>query len=127
MVDTNSNEASILPSHMVTTVSTSPRKSRKPFTIGGKSRLSQEPASSQNDVTDSSKTGRLDANSPTPKSSPPPMPQGIQAEVGFVEEKHEEIHEETPEEKAERKRAELKRRNEEIARKQAQHKKKKRF
>ena len=39
----------------------------------------------------------------------------------------EEVHEETPEEKAGRKRAELKRKNEEAAKKQAQAKKKKRF
>ncbi|KAF2623072.1 XLF-domain-containing protein [Macroventuria anomochaeta] len=102
----------------------SPKKPKKPFRIGGKSKASQEAASLQHDITASSKTTRVrDVNSPTPKSSPPPMPQEVQKEVTPVKE----VHEETPEEKAERKRAELKRRNEEITKKQAQHKKKKRF
>ena len=51
------------------------------------------------------------------------MPQEIEEEPTPIEA----VHKETPEEKAERKRAELKRKNEEIAKKQAQHKKKKRF
>lgn len=111
------------PSHGGSQVDTSPKKPRKPFRIGGKHKASQDVASSQRNVTTSPTTSRFrDAHSPTPKSSPPPMPQ-MEAEATPVEE----VHEETPEEKAERKRAELKRRNEEIAKKQAQHKKKKRF
>ncbi|KZM24919.1 uncharacterized protein EKO05_0002707 [Ascochyta rabiei] len=100
---------------------TSPKKPRKAFRIGGKSKASQEAASSQLDAT-ATTTQFRSAHSPTPKSSPPPMPY-IQKEAT----PREEMPEETPEEKAERKRAELKRRNGELAKKQAQHKKKKRF
>ena len=110
-------------SQMDSQVETSPRKPRKPFRIGGKNKATQEVSSSQPEVTASPTTNRFrDAYSSTPKSSPPPLPQGLE-EATLVEE----VHEETPEEKAERKRAELKRRNEEIAKKQAQHKRKKRF
>lgn len=106
-------------------INASPRKPRKPFRIGGKSKPSQEATSSQREPTVSPRASRFrDAGSPTPKSSsPPPMPQEVKEDAAPAEV----VHEETPEEKAERKRAELKRRNEEIAKKQAQHKKKKRF
>jgi len=107
-----------------TQVDASPKKPRKPFRIGGKNKVSQDAASSQREHTMSPRSSRFrDAHSPTPKSSPPPMPRDVQEEEKPVEE----IHEETPEEKAERKRSELKRRNEEIAKKQAQTKRKKRF
>ena len=99
---------------------TTPRKTRKPFRIGGKGKKAEDGAS-QRDMTASPSTQRFRATqSPTaePPSSPPRM-----KEMTPVEE----VHEETPEEKAERKRAELKRKNEEAAKKQAQAKKKKRF
>ncbi|KAF9690714.1 hypothetical protein EKO04_011535 [Ascochyta lentis] len=101
---------------------TSPKKPRKAFRIGGKPKASQEAAATQLDTAAPPTSRFRSAGSPTPKSSPPPMP-----DVGIEAASIEEVHEETPEEKAERKRHELKRRNEEIARKQAQHKKKKRF
>ena len=91
--------------------SASPKGPRKPFKIGGKHKNIQEGSLSHCDATVSL----------TPKSSPPPLPK-VKVEEPSLEEVHE-----TPEEKAERKRAELKRRNEDIARKQLQHKKKKRF
>lgn len=112
------------PPSQVESIETSPKKPRRAFKIGGKGKVSQDPASSQPEVIVSPSSSRFrDANSPTPRSSPPPLPQEMQREETPVEE----VHEETPEEKAERKRAELKRRNEELARKQAQHKRKKRF
>ncbi len=98
-------------------------KPRKPFRIGGKHKVSEDTASSQHETSASTTTTRLqDAQSPTLGSSPPPMPQVEKEELPVTE-----VHDETPEEKAARKRAELKRRNQDIARKQAQHKKKKRF
>lgn len=112
-----------LPSQ-VESVETSPKKPRRAFKIGGKGKASQESASTQPEFTASPSTNRFrDANSPTPRSSPPPLPQEMQKEETPVEA----VYEETPEEKAERKRAELKRRNDELAKKQAQHKRKKRF
>ncbi|KAI4676305.1 uncharacterized protein J4E88_007219 [Alternaria novae-zelandiae] len=99
---------------------TTPKKIRKPFRIGGKGKKAEDGAS-QRDTTASPSTQRFRATqSPTadPPSSPPRM-----KEMTPVEE----VHEETPEEKAERKRAELKRKNEEAAKKQAHAKKKKRF
>ncbi|KAJ8106412.1 hypothetical protein OPT61_g9555 [Boeremia exigua] len=117
------NRASLPPpSQADSTIDVSPKKPRKPFRIGGKGRASQEVASSQRERT-TSPTRLGNAGSPTPKSSPPPMPQEPRKESAPMEA----VHEETSEEKAERKRAELKRRNEEIAKKQAQQKKKKRF
>jgi hypothetical protein len=101
----------------------SPRKSRRPFRIGGKARQGNA-EEGQRAVTPSPKRSRTTATqSPTaePPSSPPPV------HAVTVATPLEETHEETPEEKAERKRAELKRKTEEAARKQAQHKKKKRF
>lgn len=113
-----------LPSQIDSQMEASPKKPRKAFKIGGKNKASQDIVSSQRDVTISPATQRFrDAYSPTPKSSPPLMPQDTQKEPTLVEV----TREETSEEKAERKRAELKRRNEEIAKKQAQQKKKKRF
>ncbi|KAF3039696.1 hypothetical protein E8E12_002648 [Didymella heteroderae] len=119
-----SARASRPPPSQADSIETSPKKSRRAFKIGGKSKASQEPASSQHEATTSPTTNRFrDANSPTSRSSPPPLPQESQKDATPIEE----VYEETPEEKAERKRAELKRRNEELARKQAHHKKKKRF
>lgn len=116
--------ATMSPPLQTDSVDASPKKPRRAFKIGGKRTMSQELGPSQQQVTISSSPhhGR-NAQSPTPQSSPPPMPQEIQKEETPVEE----VHEETPEEKAERKRAELKRKNEELAKKQAQHKRKKRF
>ncbi|KAJ4331144.1 hypothetical protein N0V95_009940 [Ascochyta clinopodiicola] len=115
------SQSSALPiSQLDSQTRTSPKKPRKAFRIGGKPKASQEPASSQLDTTTT--TRHRHARSPTPKSSPPPMPH-VEKEATPMEE----VHEETPEEKVERKRAELKRRNEELVKKQAQHKKKKRF
>jgi hypothetical protein len=102
---------------------TTPKKTRKPFKIGGKGKAADGGAS-QRAMTASPSTNRFRAaQSPTaePRSSPPPL--AAVKEITPVEE----VHEETPEEKAERKRAELKRKNEEAAKKQAQTKKKKRF
>ena len=101
----------------------SPRKARRPFRIGGKARQGNV-EDGQRAVTLSPKRSRPTAtHSPTaePASSPPPV------HAVTVATPLQETHEETPEEKAERKRAELKRKTEEAARKQAQHKKKKRF
>jgi hypothetical protein len=103
-------------------VGASPRKPRKHFRIGGKNKTDAESASSQNDIAANTNHCR-DANSPAPKLSPPSVQQQPAKEEG----PREEVREETSEEKAGRKRAELKRRNEEIAKKQAQNKKKKRF
>ncbi|KAF3035265.1 hypothetical protein E8E11_002538 [Didymella keratinophila] len=119
-----SARVSMQPLSQVESIETSPKKPRRAFKIGGKGKASQEPASSQAEAVVPPSTNRFrDANSPTPRSSPPPLPQEMQKEETPVEK----VHEETPEEKAERKRAELKRRNEELARKQAQYKKRKRF
>ncbi|KAJ4368681.1 hypothetical protein N0V86_009590 [Didymella sp. IMI 355093] len=118
------DRASMPPSSQVESVDMSLKKPRRAFKIGGKNRASHEPASSQHEITASPTTSRFrDTHSPTPRSSPPPLPQQMQKEETPVQE----VHEETPEEKAERKRAELKRRNQELAKKQAQNKKKKRF
>ncbi|KAI4952364.1 hypothetical protein J4E91_002833 [Alternaria rosae] len=98
-----------------------PKKTRKPFRIGGKGKKAEDDAS-QRDVTASPSTQRFRATH-SPTAEPPSSPPKIMKEMTPVEE----VHEETPEEKAERKRAELKRKNEEAAKKQAQAKKKKRF
>lgn len=118
------SRASMPPPSQVEWIEVTPKKPRRTFKIGGKGKTSQDAASSQHGVDASPTTNRFrDTHSPTPKSSPPPMPQEMQNE----EMPAEEVHEETPEEKAERKRAELKRRNEELSKKQLQRKKKKRF
>lgn len=102
--------------------SVSSKRPRKPFRIGGKHKNTAEASLSQHSVAVSPTNNRFrDAPSLTPRSSSLPLPK-IEAEELPLEEARE-----TPEEKAERKRAELKRRNEDIAKKQAQHKKKKRF
>ncbi|KAF2996297.1 hypothetical protein E8E13_005478 [Curvularia kusanoi] len=111
-------------SQIGTQLSASPKKPKKAFKIGGKTKSSQDTALSQREITDSPAPEQFrDIVSPTPRSSPPLMLQDVQEEPPSMEP----IREETSEEKAERKRTELKRRNEEIAKKQAQHKKKKRF
>jgi hypothetical protein len=100
-----------------------PRKGRRTFKIGGKGRGTNGSAS-QRDITDSPNAKRTRAaQSPTaePPSSPPALTEPV------MEETPEPQHEETPEEKAERRRAELKRKTEEAAKKQALTKKKRRF
>lgn len=123
--DHETSRTSMPPStQVVPQTDASPKKPRKAFKIGGKNKPSKEAASSQLETTGfpiSSHSREVDP--PTLNSSPPPLPQEAHREPTPVVEEHEE----TPEEKAERKRAELKRRNEDIAKKQAQHKKKKRF
>ncbi|KAI4660173.1 uncharacterized protein J4E79_005978 [Alternaria viburni] len=99
---------------------TTPKKTRKPFRIGGKGKKAEDGAS-QRDMTASPSTQRFRATQ-SPTAEPPSSPPRVK-EMTPVEE----VHEETPEEKAERKRAELKRKNEEAAKKQAHAKKKKRF
>lgn len=124
MPDDEVNEAFLAPSQVDSQLDASPKKPRKTFRIGGKNKSGQGVASSQHESTQlPAPAGIEETHSPAPKSSPPVMLQRLQKEPTPVET----THEETPEEKAERKRAELKRRNEEIAKKQAQHKKKKRF
>ncbi|KAF1837176.1 XLF-domain-containing protein [Decorospora gaudefroyi] len=99
------------------------QKTRRAFTIGGRGKEAGRDAS-QREVTTSPSTNRMrDAQSPTaePASSPPPR--------RFVKgmTPADELYEERPEEKAGQKRAELKRKNEEAAKKLVHAKKKKRF
>lgn len=90
-----------------------PRKAKRNFKIGGKGKGS-EPVPSMAD-----RTRATHSPSVQPRSSPRPAKE----ETPEVEEEYEE----TPEEKAERRRAELKRKTEEAAKKGAQSKKKRRF
>lgn len=100
-----------------------PKKSKKVFKIGGKGKAAQA-GSSQVDTASSPVQRTRATQSPTaePPSSPP-RPAPIKEESPIPEE----ALEETAEEKAERRRAELKRKTEEAAKKQAQNKKKRRF
>ncbi|CAE7031912.1 hypothetical protein CFE70_004506 [Pyrenophora teres f. teres 0-1] len=93
-----------------------PKKARKPFRIGGKGKAT--------DIEASQSAFRVrQTQSPTvdPPSSPP-LREAVREPTPIKE-----VIEETPEEKAERKRAELKRKNEEATKKLARAKKKKRF
>jgi hypothetical protein len=98
-----------------------PKKQR--FKIGGKAKAGADDGALQSTIAASSTTTHFQpAESPALASSPPPLP--VKEEP---QSQAEQLPEETPEERAERKRAELKRRMEEAAKKQAQSKKKKRF
>lgn len=107
-------------SQTVPDVTQPPKKPR--FKIGGKAKASADGNAPQTTIAASSTIGSFQpAQSPTSASSPPlPVKEELQSQV-------EQLPEETAEEKTERKRAELKRRMEEAAKKQAQSKKKKRF
>jgi hypothetical protein len=107
-------------SQAVPDVDKPPKKQR--FKIGGRAKAGAIDDASQT-TNEPSTTARFQlAQSPVLASSPPPIPikEEPQSQI-------EQLPEETTEEKAERKRAELKRRMEEAAKKQAQGKKKKRF
>jgi hypothetical protein len=97
-----------------------PKKQR--FRIGGKAKAGADGNAPQTIIAASSTIGSFQpAQSPTPASSPPlPVKEEPRSQV-------EQLPEETAEEKTERKRAELKRKMEEAAKKQALSKKKKRF
>lgn len=104
---------------------TTMKKTRRPFKIGGKTKhLSERDDQEDNHLLDIMARARA-TPSPAIEPSSPPAPRALAQESSIGED----VHEETPEQKAERKRAELKRKNEEAARKQAQQqlKKKKRF
>lgn len=98
----------------------SPKKPRKQFRIGGKGKAPNDDDSTLG-VTTSLAENRAKALSAEPSTSPP------RSRVVKEETPVEVDIDETPEQKAERKRAELKRKNEEAAKKQAQQRKKKRF
>ncbi|EMD69456.1 hypothetical protein COCSADRAFT_177213 [Bipolaris sorokiniana ND90Pr] len=111
------------PSPKQADVASTPKKSKKPFRIGGKGRSSKDGASQRATTISPSKIRMRATQSPTAEPPSSPLPHSVTREMTPAEEEVEE----TPEEKAERRRAELKRRNEEAAKKQAQQKKKKRF
>ncbi|KAF2844630.1 XLF-domain-containing protein [Plenodomus tracheiphilus IPT5] len=101
---------------------TTPRKARRQFKIGGKGKSNDgDPSQHATASPRANRTRTMLSPTAEPPSSPPP--QGIVRDEMPVPE----IHEETPEEKAVRKRAELKRKNDEAAKKHARQKKKKRF
>ncbi|KAJ4316655.1 hypothetical protein N0V94_005336 [Neodidymelliopsis sp. IMI 364377] len=123
VMQVEADRESLPPSSQIDTqFGASPRKPRKPFRIGGKNKTDAESAPSPDAIAANINHCR-DANLPAPNLSPP----SVQQQPAKEEAPREEVREETSEKKAERKRAELKRRNEEIAKKQAQNKKKKRF
>ena len=95
---------------------TTPKKTRKPFRIGGKGKVIDQEATRS-----TFRVGKTQSPAVEPPSSPP-LPKTMRPTTLIKD-----IIEETPEEKAERKRTELKRKNEEAAKKLAQAKKKKRF
>ncbi|KAJ6200626.1 LOW QUALITY PROTEIN: XRCC4-like factor-domain-containing protein [Bipolaris maydis] len=111
------------PSPKQADIASTPKKSRKPFRIGGKGRAAEDGASQRAATTSPSKVRTRATQSPTAEPPSSPLPHSVTREMTPAEDEVEE----TPEEKAERRRAELKRRNEEAAKKQAQQKKKKRF
>jgi hypothetical protein len=107
-----------------TEVDATPKKAKRTFRIGGKGKAANGEGS-QRDVTMSPKAVRTRATqSPTAErpSSPPAPLRAVKKETPMEPE-----NKETPEEKAERRRAELKRKAEEAAKKQGQTKKKRRF
>ncbi|KAH7377384.1 XRCC4-like factor-domain-containing protein [Pyrenochaeta sp. MPI-SDFR-AT-0127] len=111
-----------LPSSPVDPEATStPKKARRPFKIGGRGKAAPSDEQLRRDIDEMDHTKPVKSPTADTPSSPPP------SRVVKEETPVEELPEETPEHKAERKRLELKRKNEEAARKQAQQKKKKRF
>jgi hypothetical protein len=113
-----------LSSQLDTEVDATLKKPKRTFRIGGKGKAANGEGT-QRDVTMSPKTARTRATqSPArePPSSPPAPLRMVKEETPVDPEP-----DETPEEKAERRRAELKRKAEEVAKKQGQTKKKRRF
>jgi hypothetical protein len=107
-----------LPSPQMTAEVT-PKKAKRTFKIGGKGKSSSGGASQNPDVVPPMTDRTRETQSPIAHPPSSPTSKSVKEETP--------IEEETPEEKAERKRAELKRKTEEAARKQAQSKKKRRF
>ncbi|KAL6706936.1 hypothetical protein ACN47E_004886 [Coniothyrium glycines] len=105
-------------------VESTPRMNRRPFRIGGKDKHAVEGGGKRLMPSSPVEATRARA-AQSPAAGPPSSPPSIRENRDSTP--MEQINEETPEEKAERKRAELKRKTEEAAKKQAQHKKKKRF
>ena len=109
--------------------STTAKASRKPFKIGGKDRAltdKNEAGSVPHPLSKPLKTRHSYAVS-SENHSVAPVPRKASTKIEVEVSSPIEEHEETPEEKAERKRLELKRRNDDLAKKQAQNKRKKRF
>ena len=109
--------------------STTAKASRKPFRIGGKDRAltdNSEASSIPHPLSKPLKTRHSYAVS-SENHSVAPVPRKASTKIEVEESSPIEEREETPEEKAERKRLELKRRNDDLAKKQAQNKRKKRF
>lgn len=107
---------------MKTEIKADAQKARRPFKIGGKKKSTKNPSEQELEPSAAERKGD-DKVLPSPKRDTSiSSRKDIKEETPPVE-----IKEETAEEKAERKRAELKRKNDEAARKQAQQKKKKRF
>jgi len=104
------------PSSPPTQAITTPKKARKPFRIGGKGKATDQEATQS-----TFRVRKMQSPTVEPPSSPS-LPKTVRPTAPIKD-----VIEETPEEKAERKRAELKRKNEEAAKKLAQAKKKKRF
>jgi hypothetical protein len=113
-----------LSSQMIADVSSTPKKPKKTFKIGGKGKGGNGGSSQVHGTAPQVPDRTRDTYSPSvaPPSSPPVEKSAKEpSPIEKVE------REETAEEKAERRRAELKRKTEEAAKKQAQSKKKRRF
>ncbi|KAL5119370.1 hypothetical protein ACEQ8H_002639 [Pleosporales sp. CAS-2024a] len=113
------------PSSQITAaIETTPKKAKRRFKIGGKEKRALSGDSRVHDAepTMTDRTKASESPSIQPPSSPPVVPSPREASPVVEEEL-----DETAEEKAERRRAELKRKTEEAAKKQAQGKKKRRF
>jgi hypothetical protein len=122
MDDTSLKES--LSSQVVADISSTPKKPKKTFKIGGRGKDSNGSSSQVHPTAPPMADRTRDTHSPSeaPPSSPPAGRSAKEPSPIEVVER-----EETAEEKAERRRAELKRKTEEATRKQAQGKKKRRF
>lgn len=112
--------ASSPPQHVPTEAGSTPKKVRRPFKIGGKGKSTNVGGQEDEDSVTTTNQKKIIQS---PRAQPASLPRARVMKDATPEK----TQEETPEEKAERKRAELKRKNDEAAKKQAQSKKKKRF
>lgn len=113
---------SVPPSELDSQANITPRKARRQFKIGGKGKSTDEDPSQRATASPRTNQARRVLSPTAEPPSSPPISEHVKEETHVQS-----IHEETPEEKAARKRAELKRKNDEAAKKQAGQRKKKRF
>jgi hypothetical protein len=110
-------------SRMTADMDATPKKAKRTFKIGGRGKGAMGGSSQVQDTAPMADRTRATQSPSVQPPSSPPVGRPAKEPTPIKEEEREE----TAEEKAERRRAELKRKTEEAAKKQAQSKKKRRF